>query len=85
MNKSNLIKLKSICEAFQIPVVAVAVAARTSRPTASRILHGSMTASNAFWKNLEQNLSELLKARTGQVFDIPAVDVEKVEQLLKAG
>ena len=85
MNPGNVAKLRAICEAFGISVTAVAVAARTSRPTASRILHGSMTASNAFWKNLEQNLSELLKARTGQVFDIPAVDVEKVEQLLKVG
>jgi len=85
MNQSNLMKLKGICEAFQIPVVAVAKAARVSRPTASRILHGSMVASSAFWKNLEQNLSQLIQGRTGQVFDLPAVGVDKIERLLKVG
>lgn len=82
MNQNNLIKLQGICEAFQIPVVAVARAAQVSRPTASRVIHGSMVASSAFWKNLEQNLHQLIQARTGQVFEVPAVGVEKVERLL---
>lgn len=85
MNQSNLLKLKGICEAFQIPVVVVAKAARVSRPTASRIIHGSMIASSSFWRNLEQNLSQMIQLRTGQVFDLPAVGTDKLEQLLKVG
>jgi hypothetical protein len=81
MSQTNLNKLKSICEAFHIPVVAVARTAMVSRPTASRVIHGSMVASSMFWRNLELNLFQMIRDRSGQIFEIPAVDAEKVERL----
>ena len=85
MNSINVVKIKAICEFYGISVKSVAVAGRVSRTYASRVINNDMVASPAFWRRLEQNMGQLISMRTGQVFDIPAVEIDKVDQLLKAG
>jgi len=81
----NVLKLAALAKFLGLEISSIGKWARVSRPYASRVMNGSMVASSAFWKNLEQNLGALIADRKNQIFDIPAVDADKVEQLLKVG
>jgi len=82
MNTNNVAKLKTICEVFGISVTAVANVADVSRTYASLVIHGKMTASSEFWRNIETRLEKLISLRQIQLFDVPSVATTKLESLL---
>lgn len=83
----NSRRLRAILEAFEIPLATVAAVSGLSRTYVSRVLspNDPLTGNDQFWLKVERSLGKLVESRRGQVFQIGAVGVEKVEELKKAG
>ncbi len=81
MPDNNAQKLRSIVDAFQIPVATVAKVCGVSRPLISSILHGRIKAQPELWSRIESNLHKMIQQRHGRVFEIDAVDMEAIEKL----
>jgi len=76
----NQLKLKAIVDAFTIPVTVVAQATGVSRPYVARILseRDNFGGSPQFWSSLERNLGKIIEQRHGQVFEVPAQEINQV-------
>jgi len=81
----NVLKLAALAQFMGLEISLIGKWAHVSRSYASLVMSGRLKARRAFWKNLEQNLGALIAERKNQIFEIPAVDAEKVEPLLKVG
>ena len=81
--KENSARLKAILTAFSIPNSAVVAVGGVSKTFVSRLLSETddMVASDDFWRRIEQALPRLIEQRRGQVFEVKATDVEKLEVL----
>jgi DNA invertase Pin-like site-specific DNA recombinase len=82
----NSRRLRAIIEGFSIPIAAVAEAAGISRAYVSRVLseNDDLTGNDQFWLKVEKSLGKLIEARRAQVFQLGAVEVEKLDALRKA-
>lgn len=78
-------RLKAILDAFDIPLASVAEVSGISRTYVSRVLspHDPLTGNDAFWIKVENGLGKLVDARRGQVFQISAAPIEKIESLVE--
>lgn len=79
----NSRRLKAILDGFDIPVSTVADICGLSRTYVSRVLspNDPLTGNDPFWLKIEKSMGKLIDARRGQVFQISAMPVEKIEQV----
>ena len=80
---SNAIKLKALCDVFDISIQAVATICKVSRPLVSRILSETdeIQGSSGFWIKVERSLPAIIEQRKSQMFEIEAVPFDKVNRL----
>jgi len=80
---NNSRRLKAILDGFDIPLATVAKVSGISRTYVSRVLspNDPLNGNDSFWLKVEKALGKLVDSRRGQVFEIGAMTVEKVEGL----
>lgn len=80
---TNAAKLRTVVQAFKIPVTSIAEVVGTSRPYVARVLSANddFEGSPQFWLAVERNLARIVEARHGQIFDVAAVGSEQVHAL----
>ena len=77
-------KLRTLILAFDLLTSTVAETCGVSRCYVSRLQNDdSFCGSSTFWSNLERNLHIVIQNRRGNIFEVEAVPLEKVESLTK--
>ena len=81
--EANSRRLRAIIAVFNVPHTAVAEAGKVSPAYISRLLSekDGMTASDEFWRKMENALPKLIEQRRGQIFEVKAAPVEKIDGL----
>ena len=81
-NESNRVRLQALIELFDLNITEIAKIAGVSRPQVSRVLHVDM-AGDRLWSKLERKLPELIAKRRQPFFQLEAVGIEKVIEIIE--
>ena len=76
-NDANRSKLQALVDLFNLSLADIAKTVGCSRPLVSRVLHGDLDGQN-LWGKLERCLPEMISKRGQAFFEVEAVSVEKV-------